>query len=135
LKKLEKNITAKRLLGFARTALASSHSPYSGFISGAALLCGDGNVYTGCYVENKDPAACVCAECAAVAKAVSRGNTDFLAIAVAAGRGGPAFPCSICRKVLSEFRPDLTVIMEDDDGNPIVRKLYELMPGTFCLKL
>jgi cytidine deaminase len=135
LKKLKNSLTAERLLGFARDALKNSYAPYSGFISGAALLCADGNIYTGCYVENKDSAACICAECAAIAKAVSRGNTRFSAIAVAAGRGGMAIPCSICRKALSEFSRDLTVIMEDDRGNPITRKLFELMPGTFCMKL
>jgi cytidine deaminase len=134
LKKL-KNNTEEMLLKYARGALKNSYAPYTGYISGAALLGDDGTVYTGCYVENKDPAACVCAECAAVAKAVSRGCTHFSAIATATGRGGMAIPCAICRKVLSEFRRDLPVIMESEAGNPINIPLYELMPGTFCIKI
>jgi cytidine deaminase len=135
LKKLKNNTNEKSLLSYAKAALKNSYAPYTGYISGAALYGDDKTIYTGCYVENKDPSACVCAECAAVSKAVLRGCVKFSAIAVAAGRGGMAIPCSICRKVLAEFSPDITVIMEDDNGNPIIRKLSELMPGTFCLKL
>jgi cytidine deaminase len=135
LNKLTKNITEEKLLAFARVAIKNSYAPYTGYISGAALLGDNGVVYTGSYVENKDPAACVCAECAAVAKAVSRGCTHFSAIATATGRGGMAIPCAICRKVLSEFRRDLSVIMEDESGNPINLRLFELMPGTFCIKI
>jgi cytidine deaminase len=135
LKKLINNITEEKLIAFARAALKNSYAPYTGYISGAALLGDNGVVYTGCYVENKDPTACVCAECAAVAKAVSRGCTHFSAIATANGRGGMAIPCAICRKVLSEFHRDLPVIMEDESGNPIKLPLYELLPGTFCIKI
>ncbi|MDR0992013.1 MAG: cytidine deaminase [Ruminococcus sp.] len=138
MKKLKNTInktSEKTLLSYAKVAIKNSHAPYTGFISGAALQGTDGVIYTGCYIENKDPAACICAECAALAKAVSRGCIAFQAIAVAAGRGGISIPCSICRKALSEFSRDLTVIMEDEAGNLIIRKLSELMPGTFCLKL
>ncbi|MDR0991495.1 MAG: cytidine deaminase [Ruminococcus sp.] len=129
------SINAEKLLNYAHNAMKNAHSPYTGYISGAAILGADGVVYTGCYVENADSAATICAECAAVAKAVSRGCREFFAIAVTAGRGGTAIPCKICRKVLAEFSTDLTVIMETADKKPILRKLYELMPGTFCIKI
>jgi cytidine deaminase len=138
MKKLKVNtesVNAAKLISYARKAIENAHSPYTGYISGAAILGSDGVVYTGCYIENADSAATICAECAAAAKAVSRGCKIFSAIAVAAGRGGTAVPCKICRKVLSEFSNDLTVIMENADGKPIIRKLYELMPGTFCIKI
>jgi cytidine deaminase len=133
--KKSNNISAEKLLSYAREAMKNAHSPYTGFVSGAAILGFDGVVYTGCYVENAHSAATICAECAAAAKAVSRGCRRFSAIAVSAGKGGTAIPCKLCRKVLSEFSPLMTVIMETEDGKPIVRKLFELMPGTFCIKI
>lgn len=101
----------KKLLELAARARERSYSPYSGFAVGAALLCADGTVYTGCNIENAAFTPGNCAERTAVFKAVSEGHTRFEAIAVA---GGPAAdgvsedeplcaPCGVCRQVLREF--------------------------------
>ncbi len=100
-------MTKKQLFAAAAEALKNSYAPYSGYNVGAALLCSDGTVYTGVNVENASfPAGC-CAERTAVFSAVADGHRDFTAIAIAAGKGGvagdSAFPCGICRQVLSEF--------------------------------
>lgn len=59
-----------------------SYSQYSKFRVGAAVLCTDGTVYTGCNVENASSPIGVCAERTAICKAVSEGNRKFKAIAV-----------------------------------------------------
>ena len=77
----------KTLMRTAIQAREYSYSPYSKFRVGAALLCADGSVYTGCNMENAAYTPGICAERTAIYKAVSEGKRDFLAIAIA---GGPA---------------------------------------------
>ena len=76
------------LFSQASDARANSYSPYSGYSVGAALLCSDGTVYTGCNIENAAYTPTVCAERTAFFKAVSNGERDFCAIAVAGGKEG-----------------------------------------------
>ncbi len=97
----------KELIGRAAAAMAFSYSPYSHFTVGAALLCGDGSVYTGCNVENAAYGPTICAERTAFVKAVSEGHRDFAAIAILGGPGGAVKdycpPCGVCRQVMAEF--------------------------------
>jgi cytidine deaminase len=129
------SVSAARLLAAARSACAFAYAPYSGMAFGAALFGADNMIYTGCSVENAAHAASLCAERAAVAKAVSRGCTDFIAIAVAAKNGDMNVPCGVCRQVLAEFTPALVIILEDENGKPVSYKLSDLLPNTFDLKL
>ena len=102
-------------------AMKDSYSPYSNFKVGAALLCEDGRIFTGCNVENLSYSATICAERVAVYKAVSEGTRRFTAIAVAGGEGGAiagrVTPCGVCRQVLYEFcdrdMPVLVVTLPD----------------------
>ena len=100
---MDKNGLAKLAAESAKVA----YSPYSGFKVGAALLCTDGTVYTGCNIENSAYSATVCAERVAFFKAVSEGKTEFEAIAVAGGKDavidGICPPCGVCRQVMAEF--------------------------------
>lgn len=108
-----------------------AYAPYSGFQVGAALLAKDGRIFTGCNVENASYGLTVCAERVALFKAVSEGAREFLAIAVACGKG-PCAPCGACRQVLYEFAPDLLVIMADGEGKSWqTRRLLELLPQGF----
>lgn len=92
------------LLEAAKSAAQYSYSPYSGFRVGAALLCADGNVYTGVNVENASYGLTNCAERSAVFSAVSSGKKDFTAIAIYSPDSTlPVPPCGACRQVLSEF--------------------------------
>lgn len=77
----------KKLMETAIKAREYSYSPYSNFRVGAALLCADGSVYTGCNMENAAYTPGICAERTAIYKAVSEGKKEFLAIAIV---GGPA---------------------------------------------
>ena len=93
------------LLQSAREAAESAYCPYSHYPVGAAVLTLDGQIYTGCNVENISYGLSVCAERTALFKAVSGGCHAFAAIAVAGGDKRPAAPCGACRQVLAELCP------------------------------
>jgi cytidine deaminase len=103
---------------------------------GAALLTASGEVFTGCNVENASYGLTLCAERVAVFKAVSQGNTDFVALAIAGGSAtAPAAPCGACRQVLAEFgKPDMSVWFAGLANGPITTTtLAELLPHSFAL--
>ena len=62
-----------------------SYAPYSNFTVGAALLTDEGEIYTGCNIENAAYGPSNCAERTAVFKAVSEGKKNFKAMAVVGG--------------------------------------------------
>lgn len=102
------------LIAAAIAVSERAYCPYSGYHVGAALLGTDGIAYTGCNVENAAYPAGICAERAALVKAVSAGVQTFAALAVVTRDAGS--PCGICRQMLYEFAPDLRVILADSDG-------------------
>lgn len=119
------------LLSLAGKARQSAYAPYSGYTVGAALLCKDGSVYTGCNIENVSFTPTVCAERVAVFKAVSDGKREFSAIAVVGGKNGTsdglASPCGVCRQVLAEFCDgNFRVVLTDG-----VHTLKDLLPLAF----
>jgi cytidine deaminase len=122
----------KDLFKAAKEASANAYVPYSGYRVGAALLCSDGSVYTGCNVENASYSLTICAERNAVFKAVSAGVRDFIAVAIYVDSERQFPPCGACRQVLSEFNPSLEVIY----GNRNAMKqdnLSDLLPSAFNL--
>ena len=109
-----------------------AYCPYSDYPVGAALLCEDGTVFTGCNVESAAYGSTICAERTALLKAVSEGHRgDWTAIAVA-GRGGEfCWPCGSCRQMLYEFAPDLRVLAVRRDGEFEEASLSQLLPRGF----
>src|SRR5689334_2452679 len=97
------------LIELATKARQKSHSPYSKFAVGAALLTRSGDVFTGCNVENKSFRLTMCAEQSAVAAAVNAGQREFVRIAVVTGLEKPAPPCGACRQTLAEFSKEMEV--------------------------
>ncbi len=129
-----KNKIETRLIKAALAARKRAHAPYSRFSVGAALLTSDGNIFTGCNIENASFGLTMCAERVAVANAISAGKKKFRAIAVAAdGRGKAVTPCGACRQVLAEFAPDLRVLVVDAKNRRRVedQSLAELLPRQF----
>jgi cytidine deaminase len=115
----------------AETARRQSYSPYSRFAVGAALLTREGRIVTGANVENASYGLSVCAERTALWKAVTEGDRQFVAIAIAAEPGAVASPCGACRQVLHEFAPGLWVTWRDAAGRIVGRKLDELLASPF----
>ena len=119
------------LIEVASNARKNAYAPYSGYPVGAALLTASGNVYAGCNVENAAYSVTICAERAAVVKAISEGERDFDAIAVVTADGGT--PCGECRQFLREFGADIAVIVADTDGHFSLTTVGELLPKAFTL--
>lgn len=128
-----KYATDEELLELARKAMEKSYSPYSHFPVGAALLCEDGKIFTGCNIENASYSVTMCGERTALFKAVSEGERNFRTVAIAANT--EAWPCGTCRQAFYEFAPDIRVIItwKGENGVNEVREkiLNELLPGGF----
>lgn len=128
----------KQLMAEALKAREKSYSPYSNFCVGAALLCKNGKVYTGCNIENAAYTPSNCAERTAIFKAVSEGERDFEAIAIVGGKRGErgvfCAPCGVCRQVIAEFcDKDFKIVLGDAD-NIKVHTLGTLLPFAFTDK-
>ncbi len=122
------------LIDYAKKAMGNAYAPYSGFSVGTALLTVDGEIFTGCNIENSSFGATICAERCAVMKAVSEGCTSFSKIAIVSSGGNYTYPCGICRQFLSEFMEDGTVVLFDDVIGEIKEySLDSLIPFAFNL--
>ena len=121
------------LLELAVEARDHSYSPYSHYSVGAALLCKDGRIYQGCNIENASFTPTICAERTAFFKAIYDGIREFAAIAIIGSGDLPAFPCGVCRQVMSEFCDgDFILIVSNADRSEIVTEtLDEMMPHRF----
>ena len=128
-------MTKEQLVSKAKEAMDYSYSPYSGYKVGAALLCKDGSVYTGCNIENAGYSSTNCAERTALFKAISEGKREFSAIAVCGGKDGIIEglfpPCGVCRQVMREFcEDDFLIYLAAKDGIKTYT-LEELLPMSF----
>ena len=121
------------LIKAAFSARENSYSPYSHFRVGAALLCENGKVYTGCNIENRAYGPTNCAERTAFFKAVSEGENSFSAIAIVGGEKEPVwcYPCGVCRQVMAEFCGPEFEILLTDGAALTVATLGELLPQAF----
>ena len=119
------------LIEVASNTRRNAYAPYSGYRVGAALLTATGNVYAGCNVENAAYSVTICAERAAVVKAISEGEREFDAIAVVTEDGGT--PCGECRQFLHEFGAHIAVIVADTHGHYTLTTVGELLPNAFTL--
>ena len=125
------------LMQLAEKARENAYAPYSHFRVGAALLCENGKVYTGCNVENVSYGGTICAERTAILKAVSEGERDFTAIAITGAKEGEkgefCAPCGVCRQFLAEFCRGETDVILGSTEKLSVYKLSELLPLGFSL--
>ena len=121
-----------KLIDAAKAAREHAYAPYSHFRVGAALLTKNGQIYTGCNIENASFSATNCAERTAFFKAVSNGETAFEAIAIISDSSDYVAPCGVCRQVMIEFcKPEFVIIMCKADGMYEQATLAELMPASF----
>ena len=127
-----KEINHSQLLKSAKEVLTRSYSPYSKFPVAAALLTLNGNIVVGVNIENASYGLTICAERVAVFRSISEGYQGFRAIAIVSQRGGFCPPCGACRQVLLEFAEITSeVILEDQEGKPIIINVMDLLPQAF----
>ena len=130
-------IMVEKLIDTAIEQLKFSYTPYSNFKVGAALLAKNGEIYTGCNIENASYTPTNCAERTAFFKAVSEGVRDFQAICIVGGKDGKlteyTAPCGVCRQVMMEFCDPKTfqIILAVDKEQYTIYTLEELMPLGF----
>ncbi len=121
------------LIQIAYEAKKYSYAPYSGFHVGAALLCTDGTIFSGCNIENAAYTPSNCAERTAIFKAVSEGYSSFAAIAIAGDKEEYLAPCGVCRQVLMEFcdADTFEVILAKNNTDYQLLQLRDLYPYAF----
>ncbi len=106
----------------------SAYAPYSRFQVGAALLSGDGKLYSGCNVENISFGLTMCAERVALGTAIAAGCREFVLLTLVSDSAEPVVPCGACRQVLAEFNPDLRIVSSNLAGRTAEFRLSELLP-------
>jgi cytidine deaminase len=122
-----------RLIAAACNVRLNAYAPFSQFLVGAALQTVDGEIITGCNVENASFGLTICAERVAIGTAVANRQRAFSALAIASSNG--CTPCGACRQVLAEFCPDLPIFLVAVDAGSQVTEttLAKLFPGRFDL--
>lgn len=117
----------------ARAAAARAYCPYSQFRVGAAVLTADGEIFSGCNVENASYGLTICAERNAIFRAVAQSHEPFVvrAVVVFTPTPEPTAPCGACRQVINEFGPDAVIISACDGPDVIEQRLSDLLPGAF----
>ncbi|MFN8483651.1 MAG: cytidine deaminase [Anaerolineae bacterium] len=121
---------AEQLILAACEARERAYAPYSRYRVGAAILTADGDVFTGCNIENAVYPLATCAERTAAVHAVADGQRRFAAVAVVTSDGGS--PCGACRQILREFGgPGLVVYVATPNGRYRVYTLAQLLPDSF----
>ena len=123
------------LIDAARRAREHAHASFSGFKVGAALETEDGQIVTGCNIENATYGLTVCAERVAMFKALSEGHTRFKRIAVVADTHAPTPPCGACRQILWEFGGDLEIFLANLEDHKGTYRLKDLLPLPFDARL
>jgi len=127
---------SETLLEVAAKVAEKAYAPYSEYKVGAALLCADGTVFTGCNVENASYGLTICAERTAVFSAITAGHRDLVALAVVTLGEHMPYPCGACRQVLSEFCcEEFSVYVAKADALEDYEAiaLAELLPHSFHL--
>lgn len=127
----------QELIDIAIAQLSYSYTPYSHFKVGAALLGKNGQIYTGCNIENAAYTPTNCAERTAFFKAVSEGEREFEAICIVGGPEGKltdyAPPCGVCRQVMMEFcsPKEFQIILAKGKEDYKIYRMEELLPQGF----
>ena len=115
----------------ARMAREQAMAAFSDFKVGAALETTDGQIITGCNIENSTYGLTMCAERVAIFKALSEGHRSFTRIAVVADTSQTTSPCGACRQMLWEFAGDIEVILADLHAIKTTHQLKDLLPHPF----
>ncbi|MEM4718152.1 MAG: cytidine deaminase [Desulfurococcaceae archaeon] len=129
------DIVTKRLIEEAKRVLQNSYAPYSDVHIAAAILTDSGRIYTGVNVENSSYGLTICAERSAISAMITAGEKRPIAIAIVTDLEEPITPCGACRQVLSEFNPDMELVLYSVKTDRLTQlKLSEIFPRPFKLR-
>lgn len=134
---MDKNNYYNEIIKMAIDVRNYSYSPYSGFKVGACLRDKEGNLFTGCNIENAAFSPTNCAERTAFFKEVSEGSREFECIAIAGGASEKIRdfcpPCGVCRQVMMEFCDPVTfkIILVKSENEYREMLLKDLLPEGF----
>jgi cytidine deaminase len=126
----------QRLIEAATDVRQHAHAPYSGYRVGAAVLDENGNIHSGCNVENAAYPEGTCAEANAIGSMVAAGGKRIVAIAAVGGRDEieACTPCGGCRQRILEFADeDTRIILVGEGRRTDGYSIDELLPASFRL--
>jgi len=123
--------TIERLIKAAQDVRENAFAPYSNFRVGAALETIEGEIYTGCNIENATFGLTLCAERLAIFKAMSEGQREFRQLAVIADTKDLTPPCGACRQIIWEFCGDITLTLANLRGQTRQFSMSTLFPHAF----
>jgi cytidine deaminase len=122
----------QRLFAAANAAMERAYAPYSKFHVGAAILAENGQIYSGCNVENAAYPVGTCAEAGAIAAMVRDGALQIREIVVIGRGDGLCTPCGGCRQRIREFAaPETKVHVCGPEGLRRTFTREELLPASF----
>lgn len=129
---MSKNIDMEILVSAAKAAVCNSYSPYSKFAVGAAVITADGEIYSGCNVENASYGLSICAERNAIFQAIAKGGKSIDMVVNYTPTEKPVTPCGACRQVIAEFGNNGTKIVSVCDSSEVMRMSFrEMLPNSF----
>ncbi len=124
--------SVEALFAAAKEAFANAYAPYSKFPVGAALLTPEGEIYSGCNVENAAYPQGSCAEAGAISAMARAGRRRIAEVVVVGGGAGLCTPCGGCRQRLREFAgPDTPIHVAGPEGVRASFTLAQLLPESF----
>ena len=130
---MELTAEEKRLIQTAQEVRTNAYARFSKMQVGAAVLSKSGKIYPGVNVESGSYGLTVCAERVAVFNAVTAGDRELVAVAVASPDDRIWYPCGACRQVLAEFSPAMIVLAVDQTGRVVKTDMKILLPNRFTL--
>lgn len=111
----------------AVAAMKRAYSPYSGYPVGAAAICDDGRVVSGCNIENAGLGVTLCAECGLISEFINTGGGRLVAFACVNKFEEPISPCGRCRQLLYEHGGK-TLLLAMPEG---IMSMDQVLPGGF----
>jgi cytidine deaminase len=115
----------------ATDAAERAYAPYSRLRIGAAAVIDNGDIITGCNVENASYGLTLCAECGLVSNLYDSGGGKLVGLTVVSADGEQVMPCGRCRQLLLEAGgPEL--LIDSVDGP---RRLDSLLPEAFTSEI
>lgn len=120
------------MLNYAEQAMRHAYMPYSHFAVGACLRASNGELFSGCNVENVSYGMSLCAEAGALAAMIRGGQQRWSEVLVISSGNLLCSPCGACRQRLAEFAlPDSVCHLCTLAGDYRLVSMAELFPLPF----